>query len=119
LLEMVTGFMQGDWPMFRLKINSERSASLMAALKAEWGLDSPLLALEFRCGALEFWFELLFFLPFLLVTVAQVSPPIGACFRGFILPELLQDCVEMEGKHSSSIIMLLTVPLGGFLSALF
>jgi hypothetical protein len=120
---MVTGFMQGDWPMFRLKINSERSASLMAALKAEWGFDSPLLALEFWCGALVFWFELLFFLPFLLVTVAQESPPIGACFRGFILPELLpellQDCVEMGGKQSSSIIMLLTVPLGGFLSALF
>ncbi len=46
LLEMVTGFMQGVWLMFRLKIKSERSASLMAALKAEVGLDSPLLALE-------------------------------------------------------------------------
>jgi hypothetical protein len=57
---------------------------------------------------------LLFFLPFLLVTVAQESPPSGAWFSGFILPELLQGCVEMEGKQSSSIIMLLTVPLGGF-----
>ncbi len=58
-------------------------------------------------------------LTFLLVTVAQDSPPSGAWFSGFILPELVLGCVEMEGKQSSSTIMLLTVPLGLDFSDLF